>query len=296
MTESTWTVAEPHALTFEEPVTALSVRIVQGAVNVVGVHEGPARLEVSDLDGPPLIVTQRNGTLTVAYEDLPWQGFLNWLEGKSKGARRSATVSLAVPAGTRVEVGVVGAGAVVSGIDGSTEVRAVTGDLTLVGLTGTVRADTVSGNLEAQSLTGQLRFHSVSGDLTVIDGTARVRAESVSGDMLLDLGPDPADRPADISLTSVSGELAVRLAPDADAHVEASTASGRIANDFDDLKVTGQWGAKRLAGSLGTGTGRLRAGTLSGSVALLRRPAAAEDPFTTPPAPNAPATDFKKVL
>lgn len=118
---SEWSVAEPKKLTFDEPVSDLHVRIVNGTVNVVGTDEGSARMEISEIDGPPLVVTQRNGTLTVAYEDLPWKGFLKWLD--RKGWRRSAVVSLAVPASTRVEVGVVGAAAVVSGISGPSVVR-----------------------------------------------------------------------------------------------------------------------------------------------------------------------------
>ncbi|MGW7200516.1 DUF4097 family beta strand repeat-containing protein [Streptomyces chryseus] len=271
MTEPTWTVAEPRKLTFEDPVTALSVRIVNGTVNVVGVEEGPARLEVSALDGPPLTVTHEDGTLTVTYEDLPWKGFLQWLD--PMGPRRSAVVSLAVPAGSSVALGVIGAGAVVSRITGRTDVRGVTGDITLVGLSGAVRADTVAGGVEAQGLTGDLRFHSVSGDLTVVDGSgSSVRADTVSGDMVVDV--DPAGKPTDIALTSVSGEVAIRLPHPADATVEAGTATGSVSNAFEDLRVTGQWGAKRITGTLGTGSGRLRATTLSGSIALLRRPPA----------------------
>jgi hypothetical protein len=131
---SEWSVAEPKKLTFDEPVSDLHVRIVNGTVNVVGTDEGSARLEISEIDGPPLVVTQKSGTLTVAYEDLPWKGFLKWLD--RKGWRRSAVVSLAVPASTRVEVGVVGAAAVVSGISGPSVVRGVTGDTTLVSLSG----------------------------------------------------------------------------------------------------------------------------------------------------------------
>ncbi|MCP3821743.1 DUF4097 family beta strand repeat-containing protein [Streptomyces sp. A3M-1-3] len=273
MPESTWAVAEPKKLTFDDPVTALNVRIVNGTVNVVGTEEGSARLEVSELDGPPLTVTQHGGTLTVAYEDLPWKGFLKWLD--PKGWQRSAVVSLAVPSGTRVEVGVVGAGAVVSGIQGRTDVRGVTGDTTLVGVSGDVRAETVSGSLEAQSVTGDLRFKSVSGDLTVIDGAGpSVRADSVSGDMVVDVNPSGA--PTNISLTSVSGEVAIRLPHPADAKVEANTASGEVSNAFDDLRVSGQWGAKKITGTLGAGNGKLRATTVSGSIALLRRPLADE--------------------
>ncbi|MFE5239202.1 MULTISPECIES: DUF4097 family beta strand repeat-containing protein [unclassified Streptomyces] len=271
MPESTWTVAEPQKLTFDDPVTALHVRIVDGAVNVVGTDESTARLEVSRIDGPPLIVTQEGGTLTVTYEDLPWRGLLTWLERKKP--RHRAEVSLAVPAGATVEVGVVGAEAVVSGVRGRTELRGVTGDSTLVGLPGAVRAETVSGNLEAQSVTGDLRFQSVSGDLTVIEGAGTsVRAESVSGHMVLDLDTSP--EPTDIRLTSVSGEIAIRLPHPADAKVEANTASGAVSNAFEDLRVGGQWGAKKITGTLGAGTGTLRATTVSGSIALLRRPPA----------------------
>ncbi|MFE0516420.1 DUF4097 domain-containing protein [Streptomyces sp. NPDC058964] len=290
---SEWSVTEPTKLTFDDPVSELHVRIVNGTVNVVGTDEGSARLEVSDVEGPPLVVTQEGGTLTVAYEDLPWKGFLKWLD--RKGWRRSAVVSLAVPAQTRVEVGVVGAAAVVSGIRGHSEVKGVTGDTTLVALSGPVRATTVSGNLEAQAVTGDLRFNSVSGDLTVVEGSGTsVRADSVSGAMIIDLDPDG---PTDVRLTSVSGEIAIRLPHPADAEVEANTASGTISNTFDDLRVHGQWGAHKITGRLGAGTGKLRATTVSGSIALLRRPPREDEdgPWDAEPPVKDPVMDAGSV-
>ncbi|MFE3883999.1 DUF4097 domain-containing protein [Streptomyces lydicus] len=267
-------VTSPRTLEVTEPVDTLTVRVVNGTVNVVGTtDDGPARVEIGEVHGPPLTVSHRNGTLSVAYQDLPWKGFLKFLD--RKGWNRSAVVSVTVPAGTRVEVGVVGACAVVSGISGRTDIRGVTGDSTLVGLTGGVRADTVSGNVEAQSVAGDLQFHSVSGDLTVIDGAGgAVRADSVSGDMVLDLDPGQA---ADIALATVSGEVAIRLPDPADAKVEANTASGTVSNAFDGLRVSGQWGAKKVTGSLGAGTGRLKVTTVSGGLALLRRPSPADE-------------------
>ncbi|WP_371545965.1 DUF4097 family beta strand repeat-containing protein [Streptomyces sp. NBC_00554] len=302
---SEWSVAEPSKLTFDAPVTALHVRVVNGTVNVVGTDEGSARLEVSELEGPPLVVTQKDGTLTVAYEDLPWKGFLKWLD--RKGWRRSVVVSLAVPASTRVEVGVVGANAVVSGTDGRVEVKGVTGDTTLVRIAGQVRVDTVSGNLEAQAVTGDLRFNSVSGDLTVVEGSgSSVRAESVSGSMIVDL--DTTGSPTDVQLSNVSGEIAIRLPHPADAVVEANTTSGKVSNAFEDLRVNGQWGAKKITGRLGAGNGKLKALTVSGSIALLRRPPTEDEPPEDPQdaalkasaeAPSAAPTDGptdKKVL
>lgn len=86
---SEWSVAEPGKLTFDDPLTSLHVRIVNGTVNVMGTEDSTARLEVSGIEGPPLTVTHKNGTLTVAYDDLPWRGFLKWLD--RKGWHRSRT-------------------------------------------------------------------------------------------------------------------------------------------------------------------------------------------------------------
>ncbi|KOG06924.1 MULTISPECIES: DUF4097 family beta strand repeat-containing protein [Streptomyces] len=285
MTE--WSVTEPTKLAPADPVTRLQVRIVNGAVNVVGTDESSVRVEVSEIEGPPLIVSQDGSTLTVSYEDLHWKSILKWLDRKEY--RRRAVVSVAVPAGVDVEVGVVGAEAVVSGISGRTEVRGVTGDTTLLRLSGPVRAESVSGNLEAQSVTGALRANSVTGDVTVIEGAgASVKADTVSGDMVVDLDPAELDGPpADIRLTSVSGEVAIRLPHPADARVQASTTSGSVSNAFEDLRVGGQWGTKSITGTLGAGRGTLKATTVSGSIALLRRPEADGDTATHSPAPSA---------
>ncbi|WP_432035827.1 DUF4097 family beta strand repeat-containing protein [Streptomyces cucumeris] len=271
---SEWSISEPEKLTFDGPVSALDVRVVGGTVNVVGTDSGPARLELTALDGPPLTVTLKRGTLTVAYDDLPWKGLLKWLD--RKGWNRSVHLTLTVPTATDVSIGVVGASAVASGIGGRTVLRGVSGDFTLVGLTGPVRADTVTGRVETQAITGELRFNSVSGDLTVVEGSGPgVRAESVSGNVVLDLAP--TSESARISLNTVSGEIAIRLPHPADAEIDANTASGAVSCAFEDLRVTGQWGAKRINGTLGAGSGRLKATTVSGAIALLRRPRSEDD-------------------
>jgi hypothetical protein len=275
-----WSVAEPLKLTFDDPVTSLHIRLVNGAVNVVGTEEPGARLEVSEIAGEPLDVSLEGGTLTVSYRDLSWKEFHRLLNRTSW--RRRAVVSLAVPAGTQVRIGTVGAATVVSGIKGRTDVQGVNGDTTLVGLAGPVSASTVNGAVEAQALSGDLRFQSVGGDLTVVEGSSpSVRAESVTGSVMIDLG---RTGPADLQLSNVSGEIAVRLPEPTDAEVHADTAAGSISNAFEDLRVGGRPGTRRVTGRLGAGNGRIRATTVSGSIALLRRPAApdTEAPDTHP--------------
>ncbi|CAM5730213.1 hypothetical protein SALBM217S_09596 [Streptomyces griseoloalbus] len=79
--------------------------------------------------------------------------------------------------------------------------------------------------------------------------------------------------------------------------MEANTASGAISNAFDSLRVQGMWGAHEPAGRLGAGSGRLRATTVSGSIALPRRP-----PLERPAGPcgaareTMPGTTDKKAL
>ncbi|RAJ71401.1 hypothetical protein K378_00219 [Streptomyces sp. Amel2xB2] len=267
---SSWQISEPRTVEIDDPVDSLQVRIVGGSVNVVGTAEPGTRVEVGELQGPPLQMTHEGGSLVIAYEDVPWKGFLKWLD--RKGWNRHAVVSVSVPARARLSVAVVGASAFVSGITGATDVRGVSGETTLVGLDGPVRAETVSGNVEAQSLTGKVGFNSVSGDLTVIDGRSAVRADTVSGSMILDLDTG-GDARTDIALGTVSGEVALRLAAPVDATVEAGTASGGVSSAFDELTVEGQWGAKKVTGVLGDGTGHIKANSVSGSIALLQRTA-----------------------
>jgi hypothetical protein len=285
---SEWSVTEPEKLVFEGDVDTLHVRIVNGTVNVVGVEEGPARLEVGEITGPPLVVSHRNGTLTVSYEDLPWKGLLKWLD--RKGWHRHAVVSLAVPQHTEVSVGVVGASAVVSGISGRATLRGVTGDITLVGMTGAVSAETVAGTVEAQAVSGDLKVNTVNGDLTVVEGSgAQVKADSVSGSMVLDL--DPSGGEAEVRLNTVSGDIAVRIPEPGDAEVDAGPTSGAVSCAFEELRVTGQWGWKRITGRVGSGGARLKATTVSGAISLLRRPPAETDTATDTASPTDPATD-----
>ncbi|MGP4114097.1 DUF4097 family beta strand repeat-containing protein [Streptomyces sp. 4N509B] len=272
---SEWSLCEARTLRLDEPlVEELHIRVVGGTVNVVGTADSTTLVEVAEVHGPPLVVRRSERRLTIAYEDLPWRGLLGWLGGGAQ--RRHAVVSVRVPAAARLSLGVVGASAVVSGLSGDTEVRGVTGDTTLVGLSGPVHADTVSGDLDAQSLTGTLTFSSVSGGLTVVDSTCpRLAGDSVRGAMVVDAAPGAG--PAHIRLTTVSGEVALRLADPVDARVHAATTSGALSSGFAELTPRGPRGARRLTGRLGSGAGSVHCSTVSGSIALLRRPGLPEE-------------------
>ncbi|MDH6575622.1 DUF4097 family beta strand repeat-containing protein [Kitasatospora sp. MAP5-34] len=298
-----WTVSGPEKINIDEPVGTLHVRIIGGEVNVVAT-DGPARLEVTELDGEPLLVTLEDGVLTVAYRDLSWGEFSESVKSvqsvkyffASLRRKRTATVSLAVPAGSEVKVGTISADVTVSGISGRVGVHGASGGITLVGLSGRTDANSVSGNVDVQSVSGELRVNSVSGHLTVVAGTAdKVLAKSVSGAVTLDLDVETA---ADINVTTVSGSVGVRLPSFADTKVEAGTTSGDISSAFEELTVGGSWGAKRLSGELGSGTGKLQVTTVSGAVTVQRRPEPEDDKPSfvkeLPAAPEAPSDEIKE--
>src|SRR3954449_3313988 len=182
-----WTVDEPQVIDIPGNVRSLAVRLVAGHVDVV-TTDGPARVEVTELDDEPVTVRIDDGRLLIRHERLTWGGILGWL----KSERRRAVVSVAVPAECDTSIGVVSADAVVAGVRGKIDVRCVSGDIVLDEVSGKVSAESVSGDVEARRLAGSIGLKSVSGGLTVVDGTPeRVRVDNVSGDVALDLhAPD----------------------------------------------------------------------------------------------------------
>lgn len=266
-----WRIETPQSLDLDG-VRRLQVRMVAGAVDVVGRTEdaaaGAARVEISEVEGP-LTVTLENGTLTITHERLTWGGLLDWVGGR----KATAVVSVSVAADCPVELGVVSAEAVVSGISADrTAVKSVSGDVTLDGVRSDVSAKTVSGNLECRGLAGTLSFSTVSGDLTVASGhTGSVRAETVSGDLVLDLDLESGGR---IEVSSVSGDLTLRMPGSVGVQVEVTTMSGSLDSGFDGVASERRPGSSTMRGRVGDGAGRLRARTVSGDVTLLARSAA----------------------
>jgi hypothetical protein len=260
---SQWKIDTPTTMEFDD-VTALRVRLVGGSVAVLAA-EGTSSLEVSSLEGDPLQVTYDNGLLTIAHENLSWEGLLKWLRPQ----RHAATVTVSVPRKTPAQVGVVNAAAVVSGIGARTSVKSVSGGITLDGVAGDVDANTVSGPLEAQGINGRLNFTTVSGDLTLADGwLERLDTNGVSGDVTADVDLDPL---GGVNVTTVSGEVVLRLPAQADAQVNLHSVSGDVRSEFTELKRSSAPASRSVSGSLGAGSGHVSVTTMSGRVMLLRR-------------------------
>jgi hypothetical protein len=258
-----WTIEAPTSLDFDD-VRGLRVRLIAGSVAVLATDGRPS-LDVADISGEPLNVTYEDGLLTISHEHLTWEGLLMWLQPH----RHSATVTVTVPRKCRTQVGVVSASAVMSGISARASVKSVSGGITLDGVTGDVDANTVSGALEAQGINGKLNFNTVSGDLTLADGwLERLDANGVSGDVTADIDLDPL---GGMQVTTVSGEVTLRLPAEADAQVNLHSLSGDVRSEFAELRRSSAPASRSVSGNLGAGSGHVSVTTMSGGVMLLRR-------------------------
>jgi Putative adhesin len=258
-----WIIDAPKTLEFDG-VAALRVRVISGTVAVLASDTAPA-VDVASLAGQPLLVSHEAGILTITYEDLSWDGLLGWLRPQ----RHSAEVTVTVPRGCPTQLGVVNASAIVSGISANISVKSVSGDITLDGVTGKVDAKTVSGDLEARGLDGAVTFNSVSGDLTLAGGSVQeLDAKTVSGKVTADV---VLRADGGLRVTTVSGEVAVRLPADTSAEVDFRSTSGRVRTGFEGLLCARSPGSNTVAGTLGAGSGRLTVTTLSAPVTLLQR-------------------------
>jgi DUF4097 and DUF4098 domain-containing protein YvlB len=178
-------------------------------------------------------------------------------------------VTVTVPRKCPTQLGVVSATAVMSGLSARASVKSVSGGITLDGVAGDVDANTVSGALEAQGINGKLNFNTVSGDLTVADGwVERLDANAVSGDVTADIDLDPL---GGMQVTTVSGEVTLRLPAEADARVHLHSMSGDVRSEFAELRALSAPASHSVSGNLGAGSGHVSVTTMSGRVMLLRR-------------------------
>ncbi len=268
-----WIIDSPRTLGLPD-IAALRVRVISGSVAILGSQDPPS-LDVAGILGPPLLVTHEAGILTITYEDLQPGGLRGWLRPR----RHSADVTITVPRGCPAQVSVVTASAIVSGISASISAKSGSGDITLDGVTGSVDGKTVSGDLEARGVDGEIVFSSVSGGLTLAGGTVRqLAARTVSGQVTADV--EVCDG-GGLKVTTVSGDVAVRVPAAVSARVNLRSTSGRLRSSFEQISPAPGPGPATASGTLGSGSASLSLTSMTGDVALLARgepPASAAPP------------------
>jgi DUF4097 and DUF4098 domain-containing protein YvlB len=136
-------------------------------------------------------------------------------------------VRATVPHGADVKVKTASADTQLAGHFGELAVNAVSGDVRLRGeIAGTASLKTVSGDAQLDRVGGDLAAQTVSGDLRIGPVGGSADAKTVSGDIRLD-----SVSAGDVRFTSVSGDIAIGIAPGSAVDVDAGSTSGDLASE-----------------------------------------------------------------
>lgn len=270
MAQETWIVTEPTVIDLEL-VRSVKVGLIGGQVDIVAHDEPGARVEVHSVSGRDLKVALDGDTLVVDHPQLKWETFFDNFRLFSGKAR--AGVSILVPRSALLNLSVVTAEGLVSGMHSDVTVNTVNGDILLDGIVGNVTVHAVSAEVSVRAHEGDLDVQTVSGDVTVSGTISRFSCDGVSADVVADLRGTP-DR---LKNNTVAGDLTVRLDAGVPAQYSISTATGKL--QLDDAQIsgvkgqyTGRYG--QLAGSFT----EVRANSVTGDVSVVHTERGASAP------------------
>jgi DUF4097 and DUF4098 domain-containing protein YvlB len=194
-----------------------------------------------------------------------------------------------VPKASRITVGTVSADIEASQVNGTANLKSVSGDVKLDSLDSDIAASSVSGNVDivgsapnahinAHGISNEVRVSGVDGDLQAesISGTVKVfgknrlsRAQlsSTSGNVEFTA---ELTRGGSYTFNSTSGNVEVSFPKTPDARFDISTFSGNIDNSFGPKpqRISEYGPGEELHFTSGTGSAQVNARTLSGNINL----------------------------
>ncbi|MFT4230954.1 MAG: DUF4097 family beta strand repeat-containing protein [Microbacterium sp.] len=252
-----------------ETVRKLKIGLVGGQVDVVAHDEPGARIEVHGVTVKDLRIEVTGDLVEIDHPQLRWDNFLEVFRNFGAGGPK-AEISVAVPRGAALTLGVVSASALVSGLRADAKLNTVSGDLIVDGITGDLSVNAVSGDVQIRELVGSLNANSVSGDVAVTGAVPRATIDTVSGAMLVDSTGDVHQ----LGLNTVSGTTTVRLDEGLPANYVVRSVSGRVHIDGVKRSTSSPTNYVDSVGELSGSFVDLHANSVSGDVTVLRRAAA----------------------
>ena len=239
-------------------VTEAHIRIVAGEVGVTA-GSGPARVDAEVVHGPPVTVELDAGVLTITHQPE------SWLDRIGVGGRErcESIVTVTLPADVPVHVHAVSGDIVAAGVQAGVALTTVSGRVTASDVGGHVRLNSVSGAIEAQAVDGQASVNTVSGRVVVTGRVSELNGHAVSGALTFDLDETP-----DVSLSTVSGAVVLRLPDDAGMHLDLTTMSGHLDSAF---AFSGTSTKRRVSGDVGDGGRNVGVRSMSGDIAILSK-------------------------
>lgn len=262
-----------------EDVRKLKIGLVGGQIDVVAHDEPGVRIEVHSVTIKDLRIEADGSSVEIDHAQLRWDNFLEAFRNFGSGGPK-AEISVAVPRHLALNLGVVSASALVSGLETDAKLNTVSGDIIVDGLTGDLSVNAVSGDVQIRGLAGALSANSVSGDVAATGTIRKASIDTVSGAALID--SDGSIQSA--AFNTVSGTTTLRLDEGLPANYVLRSVSGRLLVDGSVQQGSGGIGAS-YTGSTGELSGTfvdVRANSVSGDITVLRRESAGAQPGDAP--------------
>lgn len=124
---------------------------------------------------------------------------------------------------------------------------------------------TVNGGIAVSGLSADVDVATVNGGIDVTS-TGTVEAKTVNGS--IDASTGAASWNGTLEFKTVNGSIHVSLPAGAAASVSAQTLNGDFSSDFPLTVEAGEWGPKKVSGSIGSGGGRLELETVNGEIEI----------------------------
>lgn len=251
----TFPTPEPVRLVVENEVGFVAVSAQQTDTSTVSLSpDTPGAEELVERAVVECRPTGRRNLLVVKVPKLHGLRFLR---------RNGVTVRVTVPEGSDVSLMTASADVEVSGPVGNADLATASGEVSTDDVTGEVSAKSASGNFTLGNVGGELKVHTASGDLRCSAVAGRVLFSTASGDVEIGSAGDRVDvkttsgnarlgelahgaqvtgvsgdvrvlsiGAGTLRVRSVSGDVAVGVAPGVDLEVDVETVSGSVESDI----------------------------------------------------------------
>jgi DUF4097 and DUF4098 domain-containing protein YvlB len=258
---------------------------------VVEIENGAGSIKVIGWNRSEVTVT---GTLGAGAEGLTISGGAKKTsievetEGNPHGI--SSDLEIHVPAGSRVEIESFAASVSVTDVTGTVSAEGVNNNIVITGAAKEVSAQTVNGTVEITGAATRVHAESVNGAVTIKGGGGSVEANTVNGRLSVAGGTfehgsletvagglrfeGDLARGAEIEATTVSGGVELVVPAGVSADFSITTFSGDVQTDFgaSAQRKRGHATQKEVEFSTGGGDAKVTVQTLSGSIAVRKRP------------------------
>ena len=252
----------------------IDVRAAQGTTAELRAEKRTSRGGLSIQDIAFDLQTSSNGDVNICatLRDADYcgdrRGYSN--DNNDWGNRRGNTtvvMSVLLPRGARLKVSTGNGEVTVNHVGSDLQASTGNGAVHIDGTEGTVKASTGNGDVDIRNARSAVKVSTGNGRVNVSTSDGPVEVHTGNGS--IDVQMTQLKVRDDMSFSTGSGSVRVKLPAGYNGELDASTGSGQIDSDFE-LKIQGRMDPRRVRATIGTGGPRLKLSSGSGRLEILK--------------------------